>query len=88
MKISAYIGIFVTSILVGAGVGLSGGFSVGLYLMVSYHRQGPNDPADAPAYVAMGLMFFGTCLGAIGGLLVGIIRCVRLARHKPFTEPI
>ena len=88
MKIFPYVRILVTSILVGAGVGIFAGFSVGLYLMLSYHKQGPNDPADAPAYVAMGLMLLGACLGAIVGLTVGTINCVRLARRKPSIQLI
>jgi hypothetical protein len=88
MKISPYIRIFVTSIPIGIGVGFFGSFLVGLYLMQSYHKYGPNDPADAPAMVAMGLILLGTGAGAVVGLVIGVIRCVRLARRKPADQPI
>jgi hypothetical protein len=88
MKISPYIRILVTAIVVGAGVGFLCSFLVGLYLMASYHKQGPNDPTDAPAMLAMGLMLIAVCLGAIVGLTVGVIFCVRLARRKPSIQPI
>jgi hypothetical protein len=88
MNFLPYIGILVTSILAGAGVGFIGGGSLGWYWALGYHKQGPSDPADAPAYVTMGLMFFGACLGAIVGLVIGIILCVRLARRKTSTQPI
>jgi hypothetical protein len=64
-------------------MGFAVAFSVGLYLMVTYHKQGPRDPGDARAMLAMGLILIGSCLGAIGGLAAGIIFCVRLARRKP-----
>ncbi len=88
MKIFPFIRILVTSILVGVGVGVFVGFCMGWYLIVGYHKQGPNDPADAPAMVATGLMFLLVCLGALVGLTVGVIFCVRLARRKSSTEPI
>jgi len=88
MKILPYIQILLTNVLFGFGVGIILGFSVGLYLMLTYHKQGPRDPADAPAMVAMGLILIGSCLGAIGGLAVGIIFCVRLARRKPSIQSI
>jgi len=82
MKILPYIRILLTNILIGFGAGILISVSVGLYLMFTYHKQGPGDPADAPAYVAMGLMFIGACLGALGGLAVGLIFCVRFARRQ------
>ena len=88
MKIFPYIRILVTSLLVGVGVGVFVGFCVGWYLMLSYQKQGPNDPADAPAMVAMGLMFLAVGLGAIVGLTVGVIFCVRLARRKTAIQAI
>jgi ABC-type nitrate/sulfonate/bicarbonate transport system permease component len=87
MKILPYVRILLTSILVGFGVGIVGGFSVGLFLMLSYHKQGPSDPADGPAYVTMGLIFLGACVGAIVGLVIGIIYCVRLARRRTLNHP-
>lgn len=32
------------------------GFCAGWHLKPLYHKQGPNNPADAPAMVAMGLI--------------------------------
>jgi hypothetical protein len=37
-------------------------------------------------YVAMGLMLVGACLGAITGLAIGVIFCVRKARRKALIE--
>ena len=88
MKILPYIRILLTNILIGFGVGFVVSFSVGLYLMLSYHKQGPRDPGDAPAMVAVGLILIGSCLGAVCGLAVGIISCLRLARRKPSIQPI
>jgi hypothetical protein len=82
MNVLSYIRILVTSILAGAGLGFLSGYSLGWYLALSYHKLGPDDPADAPAMVAVGLIFLGACLGAIVGLFIGTIFCVRLARRK------
>ena len=87
MKILPYVRILLTSILVGFGAGIVGGFSVGLYLIFSYHKQGPSDPADGPAYVTMGRIFFGARIGAIVGLVIGIINCVCLARRRALNQP-
>ena len=87
MKFLPYIRILATSIVVGFGVGLVLSFSVGLGLMLSYHREGPSDPADAPAMLAMGIMLIAVCVGAIVGLIVGIIFCVRLARREALNRP-
>lgn len=46
-----------------------------------------SDPADAPVYVAMGLMLVGTCLGAVIGSAIGIVYCVRLTRRKELSKP-
>ena len=88
MKILPYIRTLLTNIVIGFGVGIVVGFLVGLYLMLTYHKQGPRDPGDAPAMVAAGVILIGSCLGAVGGLAAGITFCVRLARRKPSTQPI
>ena len=49
-----YIVISLVCSLVGAGVGLAGGFGLGWLLALGYERQGPSDPGDAPAYVGLG----------------------------------
>lgn len=82
MDIVRYVSISIAGLLAGAAVGCIGGLSLGWLLALGYHRQGPSDPGDAPAYVAIGLMLLGACLGAITGLAIGIIFCVRLARRK------
>jgi ABC-type antimicrobial peptide transport system permease subunit len=82
MNVLPYIGILLTSTLLGAGVGFLSGWSLGWYFALGYHKHGPSDPADAPAMVAIGLMFLGACLGAIVGLVIGTIFCVHLARRK------
>ena len=88
MKILPYIRILLTNILIGFGAGILISVSVGLYLMFTYHKQGPRDPGDAPAMVAMGLILIGMCLGAIGGLAVGLIFCVRFARRQSAIQSI
>ena len=47
-----------------------------------YHRHGPADPADAPVYVAMGLMLVGTCVGVITGFIIAVVYGVRLGRRR------
>lgn len=76
-----YLRILLTSTLSGAGIGFLGGLSLGWYWGLSYHRQGPSDPGDAPAYVTMGLLLIGASFGAVFGLVLGIILCVRVARR-------
>ena len=88
MNILACIRILLTSVLAGAGVGFFGGLSLGRYWALGYHKLGATDPADAPAMVTVGLMFFGACLGVIVGLVIGIILCVRSARRKVSSQPI
>lgn len=86
MDIVLYISISLAGLLAGAAVGCIGGLSLGWLLALGYHRQGPSDPGDAPAYVAIGLMLLGACLGAISGFAIGIIFCVRLARRKALNQ--
>jgi hypothetical protein len=86
MDILAYLCIAVAGLLAGVVVGCIGGFSLGWLLALGYHRHGPSDPGDAPVYVAMGLTLVGACLGAITGLAIGIIFCVRLERRKAINH--
>jgi hypothetical protein len=53
MKILAYIGISISSVIAGATAGGICGLLLGWLLALGYHRHGPSDPADAPAYVAI-----------------------------------
>jgi hypothetical protein len=87
MDILAYICISLAGLLAGAAVGCIGGLSLGWLLALGHHRRGLSDPGHAPGYVAMGLMMVGGCLGAIIGLALGIIFCVRLARRKALKQP-
>jgi ABC-type antimicrobial peptide transport system permease subunit len=82
MDIVRYIGFSVTGLLAGGAVGCLCGLSLGWLLALGYHRHGPSDPGDAPAYVAIGLVLVGTILGAITGLVTGFI----LARRKSLVE--
>ena len=88
MNIFLYILLSLAASLAGAVVGGIGGLALGWLLAFGYHKRGPSDPADAPIYVAMGLMLVGACLGVLIGLVVGIILCVRVARRKPSIQPI
>jgi len=81
MKILSYIAISCAGLLAGAVVGAVGGLLLGWFLALGYHKQGPSDPGDAPAYVTLGLIMVGTCLGAIVGLAIGIIYSIRLVRR-------
>jgi TRAP-type C4-dicarboxylate transport system permease small subunit len=67
-----------------AGTILVGGIGAiaGMLMARSYVRHGPSDPADAPVYVTMGLVFMGAIAGAIIGVIVGVALCVRLANQK------
>lgn len=81
-----YICISVAGLLTGVIVGSVGGLSLGWLLALGHHRRGPSDPGDAPGYVAIGLTMSGACLGAIVGLLLGIVASVRLARRKAIHQ--
>jgi ABC-type antimicrobial peptide transport system permease subunit len=76
-----YIRISVAGLLAGVAVGTVGGWSIGWLLALGYHRRGPSDPGDAPAFVALGLTLLGAFLGAIVGLVVGIILSLRARRR-------
>jgi hypothetical protein len=78
MKILSYIAISLAGLLAGS---VAGGLLLGWFLALGYHKHGPSDPGDAPVYVALGLMLVGAGLGAIVGLVVGIIYSVRLTRR-------
>lgn len=71
MKFLTYISISLLGLFAGAIVGALGGMVLGWFLALSYHKHGPSDPGDAPAYVTLGLIFVGACLGAIVGLAGG-----------------
>ena len=86
MDILTYIGISITGLVAGAAAGCISGLALGWVLAIGYHRRGPSDPGDAPAYVTMGLMLAGACLGAVVGLAISIVLCVRLARRKALTQ--
>jgi membrane associated rhomboid family serine protease len=80
-KILSYIAISLAGLLAGSVAGGLGGLLLGWFLALGYHRHGPSDPGDAPVHVALGLMLVGAGLGAIVGLVVGIIYSVRLTRR-------
>jgi membrane associated rhomboid family serine protease len=80
MKVLSYIAISLAGLLSGAVVGAVGGFLTGCLLAFGYHNHN-HGPGDAPVYVALGLMLVGAGLGAIAGLVVGIIYGVRLTRR-------
>ena len=86
MDFVRYIGVSVTGLLAGAAAGCIGGLSLGWLLALGYHRHGPTDPGDAPAYVAIGLALTGAFLGAIVGLAIVIVLCVRLARRNALNQ--
>ena len=81
MKILVYVSVSLAGLLGGAFAGALGGMLLGWSLALSYHKHGPSDPGDAPAYVTVGLIMVGACLGAIAGFVIGIIYSFRLARR-------
>ena len=86
MDILRYVRISLVGLLAGTVVGCFGGLSLGWLLALGYHKHGPSDPGDAPAYVAIGLMLAGACLGAAIGFIIGIVFCVRSARQKALSQ--
>jgi hypothetical protein len=82
MDIVRYISISLAGLLAGAAVGFIGGLSLGWLLALGYHRQGPSDPGDAPAYVTIGLTLVGVLLGAVVGLAIAVVLSIRLARGR------
>lgn len=82
MQILRYVSVSIAGLLAGAIAGCIGGVALGWLLALGYHRHGPSDPADAPVYVAMGLMFVGACLGAITGFIIAVVYGVRLERRR------
>jgi hypothetical protein len=80
MKILSYFAISSAGLLLGAVLGAVGGFLLGWLLAFGY-RNHDHGPGDAPVYVALGLMLVGSGLGAIAGLVVGIIYSVHLTRQ-------
>lgn len=88
MNIFLYTLLSLAASLASAVLGGIGGMVLGWHLAFGYHKRDPSDPADAPVYVTMGLILVGASLGALIGLVVGIILCVRAARQKPSIQPI
>lgn len=82
VRILAHFAVSIAGLLAGAVAGAIGGLFLGWLLAFGYHRRGPSDPADAPVYVAMGLIFLGACVGAVAGFIIGIIYSVRLAKTQ------
>ena len=80
MKVLTYIAVSLAGLLSGAVVEAVGGFLLGWLLAVGYSKN-DHRPNDAPVYVALGLMLLGAGLGAIAGMVVGIIYSARLTRR-------
>jgi len=72
--------ISIAFLVAGGIVGCLCGMALGWLLSLGYQRQGPNDVADAPAYVTLGLIYIGALCGAGVGLALGIIFTERLER--------
>lgn len=87
MRVVLYIFISLGALLVGGVVGCSGGWALGWFSSLGYQRQGPSDPGDAPVYLMLGLMFLGTCVGAIAGFATGVGFCEHLHTKKLKTRP-
>lgn len=84
---SRYTRISAATSVAGTMVGVIGGWALGWFLALDYHKRGPADPTDAPAYVALGLMMLGSLVGALVGLVFGIVLSMRLAhRGAPVQE--
>ena len=82
MGVIRYVGISVAASLAGAMVGVGGGWMLGWFLALGYHRRGPSDPGDGPVYATLGLMMVGAWVGAIVALVFGIVFSVRLAHRR------
>jgi hypothetical protein len=72
----------IAGLVAGTAVGGLGGWFLGWMLALGYHKRGPSDPGDAPAYAMIGFIMLGACLGAVVGFVVGIIVSVRQTRQK------
>jgi hypothetical protein len=68
--------IVVSGVVIGAIVVGSTWLILGLLLARGYTKRGPTDPGDAPAYVGLELIFFGTIAGAILGFVAGVAICI------------
>jgi hypothetical protein len=86
MNTARNVSISIVGLLGGAAAGCIGGSLLGWLLALGYHRHGPSDPGDAPVYVAIGLMMVGAFLGAIAGLTIAVIFCLRLERRKALIQ--
>ena len=62
--------------LLGILLGGLGGLGLGFLLARGYTKRGPSDLADGPAYVGLGLIFLGAGIGAVAGLIAGIVMCL------------
>jgi len=88
MQILRYVTLSIVGLLAGAIMGCLAGLALAWLLALRYHRHGPSDPADAPVYVAMGLMLVGACMGAITGFIIAVVYGVRLARRSKLTDAL
>jgi hypothetical protein len=88
MDILTHVPSALLGLLAGAITGGISGMGVGCVMVLSYHRRGPSDPGDAPVYVAMGLIMFGACLGAIAGFIIGLTRSVLSARKRKAARSV
>jgi hypothetical protein len=70
MQSACYI---IGGVLAGVLLGGLAGLGLGILLARGYTKHGPSDIADGPAYVAIGLIFFGGVFGGLLGFIAGII---------------
>lgn len=85
-KIIFNLSILLVVMLVGAVLGVAGGFGLGWLLSMGYESRGPGDPGHAPAYVALGLALYGAGLGAVAGIAGGVGLCVLLAARRAAAQ--
>jgi hypothetical protein len=71
-----YLFIVISCLLIASAAGGAAGLGLGWAMSLGYEKRGPNDVADAPAYVALGLMYMGAMLGAVAGFLGGVLICI------------